>query len=343
MTTEKKSLIDVDGVAGVNCDYVCLDDWADDFGADGAFLGTGGVTSNNLAANDEIATAACKNSSGSADTTPVAITGWVMSAACYTNVEPLDAYKAFANRKGWDDTCYRLVVDQNSAISISGSGTEYARFYGLQVKITGTWNRSGIYCSFYNGGDGRFVRGILWCTNTGTTSGLYTADSDQLFTIINSIIRGFTRGAYSANVNTMNLWNSIIHSCPTAGAQRDAGTVNTANCCVFDNGDDFSGTINISYCASDDGDGSNPQTLDADKSKEFAGYTAEDYGLVSTSVCIGNGATNPSGGKSLVDAQENAWEVPWDIGSFQYVAAGGGISIPLVMQGINQFDGGCAV
>ena len=91
----------------------------------------------------------------------------------------------------------------------------------------------------------------------------------------------------------------------------------TKNCIVLNNTDDFSGCT-VSYCCSDDGDGSYSQSPAA--GGEFTNLQGEDYSLVSGANSINTATDDPGSGLYSDDIMGTARSSPWDIGAFEFVS-----------------------
>jgi len=108
-------------------------------------------------------------------------------------------------------------------------------------------------------------------------------------------------------------------------------TVDAINNVVFGNGDDFNGTFNsLTNNASDDGDGTNPETLDSssDYGNEFTDLPGRDFTLVSGSAFLGEGTDDPGSGLYSDDITGFARTSTWDIGAFEYDDSGPGGNAP---------------
>ena len=106
---------------------------------------------------------------------------------------------------------------------------------------------------------------------------------------------------------------------------RANGNFYAYNCIVFNNSDDFKGTITIDHCASDDLDGTNPVDISPGATEAddweacFTDYANGDFSLKSDSVCVGAGVDDPGSGLYSDDILGNTRTSPWDIGAFEYV------------------------
>lgn len=144
--------------------------------------------------------------------------------------------------------------------------------------------------------------------------------------IYNSVIHGeWDYGGYcaSASVVTFYFYNCSIETDNHGQGLREAAATFVAkNCAVFNTSDDFNSITTIENCASDDGDGDNPQTLDDtdNYAAEFTDMPNGDFSLVLGSVCIENGQDNPGSGLYSVDIIDIARSSTWDIGAFEYVS-----------------------
>lgn len=220
---------------------------------------------------------------------------------------------------------YRMEVSNYNILSLAEPYTEVT---GLQIKRTGgatTYNgivevaANGAYnllvekcilqdaaggCGIYwkHGNSGGVVRNcIVYCTTSLTTD---------------------TEGIWSQSSDTLDVFNSTVHTFDI-GIGQNSGTMVATNCASFGNNDDFSGTITISYCASDDGDGSNPQTP-ADWTAVFVDYSTGDFHLKSTDTDLQDNGTDLESAEGFNDDIEDDTRPGgsgWDIGADEYPAA----------------------
>jgi hypothetical protein len=136
---------------------------------------------------------------------------------------------------------------------------------------------------------------------------------------------GGSEGIFVSVANAVDIWNCTIDNFQN-GIERDDGTVTAKNCAVLNSsGDDFNGTVTVDYCASDDGTGTNAQTLDSTNNyqDEFNDQANNDYNMISGSICVGNGVDDPGSGEYSDDIIDVARNSTWDIGAFELAAVGG--------------------
>ncbi len=233
----------------------------------------------------------------------------------------------------WNDNAQTIVVSNGIAVNNS---IAHVRLTGLQIKTTGTWIRYGYYCGLSAAND-RIDSCIFASTNTGSGShGIYIGGSFGVHKIFNTIVYDNVNssGIHISAGTDVDILNCTIEGC-SKGIECSGGTVDVANCAIFNNGDDFSGAFNsISHCASDDGDGTDAQTLDStnDYENEFTDAPNHDYSLVSGSVCVGNGTDDPGSGLFSDDIIGSTRSSPWDIGAFEYVSGGGEEIIKIISE-----------
>lgn len=172
--------------------------------------------------------------------------------------------------------------------------------------------------TFNSGGTGKIWNCVIYCPDSGGQEGLWV-DSVSTFTGYNLTIRGFDDGIEV---------DAVSASCALK------------NIAVMDNTDDIDDAVGVTkdYIASDDGDGTNPQS-GLTWTDEFNDYPNDDYSVKAGATLIGNGTDDPSSGEYSDDIAGNSRSSTWDIGAFEYVSVGG-ISIPIVMLQHNQFEGG---
>jgi len=283
----------------------------------------------------------CRCSGGTADTDKFVIDGWTTGASNDIKVwtDPAESYRhagvwATGNK-------YRLEVTTSAspyyAIYIQ---EEYVSIIGLQIELTDSTTNlvaaiyanvsstSGIEISYdiikgdVGGGASGTKLGIRWWQATGN--------------IFNNIVYDFSNsggngvGIFTRSGNSIGFYNNTIHGCGY-GHEDSFGVGDPVNCAVFGNNDDFNGSGAESYCASDDGDGTNSVTP-SDWDTVFEDVSANDFRLLSTDTdLISAGTDDPGSGLYDDDIAGNARTSTWDIGADEYVAAGGGLGIPIAM------------
>ncbi len=97
------------------------------------------------------------------------------------------------------------------------------------------------------------------------------------------------------------------------------------NCTIADCTDDIDNSganVTIDYCASDDGDGTNSQTLSGTRSNDFTDWAGGDYSAPSGSVQVDNGDATPPAALHSDDIIGTSRSGSWDIGAWERVAAG---------------------
>jgi hypothetical protein len=114
------------------------------------------------------------------------------------------------------------------------------------------------------------------------------------FKVENNIIIGNGSGTYGvrSNIGSGNIlvYNNVVTGFSNA-IYRSGHTYTSKNNSVFGNDDDFFGTMTIDYCASDDGDGTNPISVPNWNDQYYNGSYVNDvdFRLKSGSVLIDSG------------------------------------------------------
>ncbi len=274
----------------------------------------------------------CRSSSGTHDTANFSIVGWTLSATSYIEIVGAD----FPSDGIYNDTKY--VFDNSTAAYGLQIYSGYVSFRNIQFLVTtdGT-NARHMVVPFTTAGqndiyfDSCIIKGV--CSGTGSASAFLLNDADCVLTLYNTVIYGFKSGADSSfggiiiidcsslTINNCTLFNNYY------GIQRLSGTVVVNNSAVFNNTDDWSGTIVADYCASDDANATtytNGQDFTAeatDWNKVFEDYTIGDVRLkdyTSTPCCVARGIDNPGSGLYLDDIRGLTRTSSWDIGAFEY-------------------------
>lgn len=280
----------------------------------------------------------CRASTAAVDTTCVNWIGWTLAAANYVSVEGVDGTYVLHNNDS----------SANGALYIN---EDHLRFTGITVRSTtsGTNARCGVYTTAIPANaDIRFTNcrfeGVS--SGTGANYGISAWDSDTTMKIVNCIFRGFTRtdaddtGFVGLKVSgaAVTAYNCTIYGNRYGCLQVTSGSLTLKNCVIFNNYDDFSGTITADYCASDDADAStwtNGQAFTAeatDWNKVFTDYTTNDVTLKSYTTppcCVGVGVDDPGSGLYSDDIVGTARSSVWDIGAYENTGGGGGSSLPV--------------
>ncbi len=257
-----------------------------------------------------------------ADTTLCTINGWTTGAANYILIEAASTDRASAS--GWDTNKYRIENTDNESIWIYEN---FVRIDGLQIGI--------LYSSTANeyvlqiGATITAVNDIrisnVYLRTAANQRGFRINDADAIVKIWNTIF-AIGGGYYGLTINstTVDIYNCVIYGASAgggAGINRTAGTVTVINSAVFNNADDFNGTITEDYCASDDGDGNNPVTP-ANWADVFENAAVGDFRLKSTDTDLhDSGTDNPGSGLYSDDIEGTTRVSTWDIGAFEFVAA----------------------
>lgn len=258
----------------------------------------------------------------SADTTQVAVDGFS------SDTVKIIAIGAARHSGVWSETAYRLVASVGDwLIKPHNSNTT---FDGFQLHNTVTSDTNNGCFTMYIAYDSLvFSNLIMSAAETGM--GIDLRATANASVVYNCIIYCPHSGNEGIRVRSgvANVYNCTIRGFnENAGGLYDAGGTTTAkNCAVMDNNDDFNGFDTIDYCASDDGDGNNSQS-GLTWANEFEGYATHDYRLASGSNLIGAGTDNPGTLTDTDDIAGTARSSTWDIGAFEYAAAGGSI-VPL--------------
>ena len=145
-------------------------------------------------------------------------------------------------------------------------------------------------------------------TGEGNSEGILINDPSVTVNIINSVVTGFNDGI-----------------------ERDYGTVTVKNSAVFNNKDDFDGTMTIVNCASDDNTGTTPVDISpgateaTEWAKAFTNYL-NDFSIKDVDSVLYDGATNITDQPST-DITGYTW-VTDDIGAFAWQTASSPTSLP---------------
>ncbi len=278
-----------------------------------------------ITASDEQFTFRCLASGSVNDTTSVDITGWSTDADNYILIYGWD----FPFTGIFDTGAYVIENDDDSTYAIRIS-EEFVRIERIQVLITGT---SGTHYGIEGNVststsdiriDSCIVKGAY--TGTGLGQGIRFNSGGPPVTITNTVVTDIVSGADSdflgirlndGGSSVKGVYNCTVWNC-YRGIFRLGGTPVVKNCAVGNCVDDFFGAMNIDYCISDDGDGTNPQNpLSLDWDGEFSDANNGDFTLVAGGNTIDNGTENPSSGIYFDDIVGTNRVYPWDIGAYE--------------------------
>ncbi len=282
-----------------------------------------------------------RTNAGGEDTTAVVINSWITSATDFITIQGDD----FPADGIFDGTKYVLHNNDTDAYLLF-INDDHVRVRNFQIKVTETGGNNrygfriaGIAAANYIVIDSVIIKGV--CSGTGLGQGLWVNDGSTNLDIYNCIVTGFKSGAdtdfiglYIDNVSTCNIYNCTIYG-NYYGIKRDIGTANAINCAVFNNDDDYNGTITMTYSASDDdhtGDSATNVTI-SQSADDYAALVVDaagdDFHVTDTSSELyqtGNGATPKAIftddiiGTSRPQAPGSV-DLDWDIGAYELIAA----------------------
>lgn len=239
---------------------------------------------------------------------------------------------------------YRLERNGGNAVQfISATPAYNTRLIGLEIYQVSTadsirrciqYNSGGTTVNNYRIGE-CIIRSAPSAGGASSRDGIEVGGSGgfgSTFVIYNTIIYGGGSSASSIGVTmadgsyTLTILNCTIYNWGL-GVDEASGIVQITNSVVAENTTDFNAfgdPTTIDNCASDDGTGSNPQTLSGTRANDFTDVANGDFSLVSGSVCIGNGLDDPGSGLYSTDIVNFLRTSIWDISAFEFVVVGGG-------------------
>jgi len=331
MATEVICIVDTDGTQSP--DYTSLS---------AAIAGeTGGspacVTSAALTTNDEQLTIKCRATAGGADSTAVTISGFTTDSTRYVKVIADTGHRHSGK---WDTSKYRL--DCSSVDGVLTLNANYTVIIGLQVKLTTSDHfQFVVRAANYKV---TLIGNYIELSATAKASGCITGgggSADSNFynnVVVSSSIYNHINSSCLMLVahpagSTQNVYNNTFKGAYYGISNRHDSegvgyVLNIKNNVLVGSTDNFydvgADTLNMSYNASDDADGTSAQTLDDTNSYEndFTDYSNNDMSLVSGSCCVGNGTDDPSSGDYSDDIAGTERSSTWDIGAFEYVSGG---------------------
>ena len=292
---------------------------------------------------NNIHTVHCNRTNGGGTDAGATINGWTTSATDYITIMQDD----FPVDGIYDSAAYQIVQTNATCLVIFES---YVRVEKVQivVTVTGTSFGGGISAQTSDAGDSDIridsciIKGI--CNGTGGVFGINIGGADPTVTVFNTIMYGFLSGDNPADAGFRGLQISAgvisTYNCTISGNHTGlvhfGGTATAINCAVFNNTDDFSGTITVDYCATDEHAGGGTNGVDISGTWDTTCFTAPeasppDFSVQDASSPVyqtGNGAT-PKGTftDDIIDTTRDAVDLDWDIGAFELIVAAGGIVI----------------
>lgn len=311
-------------LTGANRAYVSLSDWE-------------GHEQTDLDTANNIMKVICETD-GTADTTQCVIETWTTSADDYITIEVASGSRHAGK---YDTAKYRMEIT-NQLYGAIFVRVRYCRIDGMQIQATasGTGECKGIYTNYAESGAGEtrvsncVIKGVS--SGTGSNAGIADGESDIALLVWNSVIYGFHsgddpnfKGIDVTEPTTFTAYNCTVYG-NEYGCYISAATTSVMkNCAVFGNEKDVDGSIDTyDYNAMDDNTylGANGVDLNENASGEwtnnFTDYANGDFSLKSGGSCVGAGVDDPGSGLYSTDIAGNA-RSDWDIGAFEYVAAGG--------------------
>lgn len=279
-------IIDPDNSAGTN--YTSLAAWEANAEIDhGAGVG-------------DTLTARCFSSGGTADTTAVTISG---NSVDSITIEGLD----FPSDGIFNTSLYRLgnalagdkfVVNDLIPLTINNLQF-YDAYTGASAPSTIYLNIAAVLSIEIN-----FNSLIIKSTAVaaGSKRGLQVSNNANVtLTAKNITIEGYYYNNLSLSASIVNIYNSTVSAGHFGIYQANTAVVTVKNNAIFNNVDDFFGTITIDYCASDDGNGTNavdisPGGVEADDwNAAFTDYVNGDFSIKDMDSVLYNTGTDLSG------------------------------------------------
>lgn len=265
--------------------------------------------------------------SGTADTTTTGINGWTTDATHYIHIQAADGDQAV--KTGWDTSRYRLSKTDGKGIQVID---DHVIIDGLQIETIYTdTTGSAIYWSY--AGTGTIKNCRLRASGADTNTNTFTTETSGLtLTFYNTIFETLdgSNNVYFRGGTHLYMYNCIVYNNGSGNGIyiRDSSSTIT-NVASFNTGNDFyhvgTGSDTISFCASDDGDGSDPVAASGSNwDNEYTDPSNGDFTLLNTGNTYHGGADNPSSGLYTTDMEGDAYNSgAYSIGVDEYVAVGG--------------------
>lgn len=264
------------------------------------------------------------------DTAAVNITGYTTTSVDRIIVRLQNGAK---NSGVWSTDYYRLVVTAASAMTLDET---YIDLESLQIKcITSGAQQYGIKRSgaqYVTVNMVNIRNCIIVNDNTADQNGaygIYINDNqhNSCQTIDNCIIYSLANGKVGiqeSDSNSVIINNCVIYGWITDGIAQTVGTITVKDCLVFNNLDDYQGTITVTYSASDDSQTGTGNFQITQTASNYAALVMNapigDFRPTnSSSELVGTG-TN-SGVSTDIIGTVRPQGVSYDIGAFEYIYA----------------------
>lgn len=279
----------------------------------------------------------CRASSSSADTTAVTFDGWNIGLSNDITIEGNQTTGI------WNNSAYHLSINHANAITFNEA---YCNFLNLQISTNQNYaTSSGIGIGLYPPAgaaaiiiDSCIIKEISDYSSKGGIYFLYLSGTNAFtLDITNTVVCGYGVGTGIDHSSAQTDWTTTVTNCTVSDCAlgiRDQASMTIKNCAVFNNADDFNGSGTISYCASDDGDGSNAQDLNENASGEWAAaftdYANDDFSVKDASSLLYNNGTNIGAPDDDIIGTSRPQATTVDIGAFEFIAAAG-VTMPIIM------------
>jgi len=273
-----------------------------------------------------------------ADTTKVLINDYTTDVDDYIEIfTPVSSDQVGVSQRhtGIYDTAKYHLTGTDRTEGVLEIRDEFVRINGIQIGVTVTANNNsyGLYGGAVGATNELRVSNSIFAgismAGTGNSRGIRTTDSDTIIKIWNCVVYGFVSGAdngflgISPNGVSADIYNTTVNNCGR-GIDEIGATVTVTNSLVFENNDDFEGTIAMTYCGSDDdhtGDSATnfviTQTAD-DYAALVVDADGGDFTLTNgSSEAVGAGTDNPGSGLYSDDILGSSRSSTWDVGAFE--------------------------
>ena len=232
----------------------------------------------------------CSGEGGPDTSTLTSWTGWTTGASNFILIKgnPADTTYGRNISRNFNSTNFRIHWSEPASTYKIYNPPRFTQWWDVQFHVTGP----GFGVSFdefiqINNSDSHYFyrcrfknENIGWAATDAFISSENTSNNTQLHhcTFENTASASPTGRAVKASNGSIRAYNCVFTGWDI-GLRYESVYTNVAQSCVFfDNDDDilvFSGSPTISYCASDDGDGTNSQDLSDDVDTDCADEAAQ--------------------------------------------------------------------